>query len=79
MKLAYKKKLKFREIFSREGNENSRPRQKFTGASLALNHPTQTTRYCEGAECILGSVSEIMYTSMVEYVLTNLSVGQITG
>lgn len=41
----------------------------FTGTSLALTHPAQTTRYCEGAECILGSVSEIMYTSMVEQVL----------
>ncbi|KAI6176116.1 Otopetrin domain containing protein [Aphelenchoides bicaudatus] len=63
-----------REIFSKEGNENSTPRQLlFTGSSLALPH-SQTTRYCEGAECILGSVSEIMYTSMVEYSLIGAAI-----
>ncbi|KAI6204319.1 hypothetical protein M3Y94_00660100 [Aphelenchoides besseyi] len=61
-----------KEIFSREGNENAR--QMFASASISItNHPTHT-RYCEGAECILGSVSEIMYTSMVEYSLIGAAV-----
>ncbi|KAI6240486.1 Otopetrin domain containing protein [Aphelenchoides fujianensis] len=60
-----------KEIFSREGNEHAQPRHVFAppGPSGAPH-----TRYCEGAECLLGSVSEIMYTSMVEYSLIGAAV-----
>ncbi|KAI6229738.1 Otopetrin domain containing protein [Aphelenchoides fujianensis] len=60
-----------KEIFSREGNEHAQPRHVFAPAGPS---GAPHTRYCEGAECLLGSVSEIMYTSMVEYSLIGAAV-----
>ncbi|CAD5220364.1 unnamed protein product [Bursaphelenchus okinawaensis] len=63
-----------REIFSREGNENATPKHSTFTGHMSINHHHQHTRYCEGSECILGSLSEIMYTSMVEYSLIGAAV-----
>ncbi|CAD5226901.1 unnamed protein product [Bursaphelenchus xylophilus] len=62
-----------REIFSKEGNENATPKHATFSGSMTIAHHHHT-RYCEGSECILGSLSEIMYTSMVEYSLIGAAV-----
>ncbi|KAI6198421.1 Otopetrin domain containing protein [Aphelenchoides fujianensis] len=66
------REIKYAGRFSREeGNEHAQPRHVFAPAGPS---GTPHTRYCEGAECLLGSVSEIMYTSMVEYSLIGAAV-----